>query len=756
MMKKILLLIVFQNLVFGQNLSNNDEWIRCLTDELEEQLFYLDPDFVFLRDKKILEAENLIKNLNYDDSLKSEIIVIPVIFHVLYFSDEDNISSDMIGANFDQINLDFQNLNTDGDKIPSSPNPVQDFNGDGKIDDIDYNDFDAGIDYSFAGVRGAHRIKFVGALGEENGIDLNEGITIRRYKIDQATVSNLFEARSLAANTLTDSGFPNGTQQGYLNIYVAPLSSILGQATLGGIESVVLNRSVGSVEKPSDSIFNYNLGRTLTHELGHNLTYLHTFNAQACDQVLHSDIPSQIQSNGQANLFEWPVGSGNFWGRDANNSCIDSHQKGDQFMNYMDYSTDRNLLMFSKEQAIKGYTWASIQDWAKKPTIQILNYDANYGQFVNDNFYVINSNNLEISIENLSLSNSTGNYFISIGSSVNDNDILNKKIISSNNTILNNLNLENFSKYYVNIFFENSSGTTYNISSIYFYFLESFLGDFNKDSKIDFEDFKVFTGNFSEMDFYPFLGEAPYLIPLGDELTNFNDLNAFEIMWNWSINNYNNDIPILDNYGLSPNMSLLNNKLNTKFYDASAVQLFIEYNPLNVSLDFITEANDNKFILDSSDEFNGRFIIEAGSITPEINNFIEFNFILESKRNVNDVLKLSYKSYNSSDQLIAQGVQNISILPSDFNLSQSYPNPFSEGVTTIRFDLPSSEQVSLIIIDIKGRVVRTLIDKEQRFGSQAVSWDAKNDNGDKVSSGVYFYQIKSENFNDIGKLVFVK
>ena len=63
-MKKILLLIVFQNLVFGQNLSNNDEWIRCLTDELEEQLFYLDPDFVFLRDKKILEAENLIKNLN--------------------------------------------------------------------------------------------------------------------------------------------------------------------------------------------------------------------------------------------------------------------------------------------------------------------------------------------------------------------------------------------------------------------------------------------------------------------------------------------------------------------------------------------------------------------------------------------------------------------------------------------------------------------------------------------------------------------
>jgi flagellar hook assembly protein FlgD len=62
----------------------------------------------------------------------------------------------------------------------------------------------------------------------------------------------------------------------------------------------------------------------------------------------------------------------------------------------------------------------------------------------------------------------------------------------------------------------------------------------------------------------------------------------------------------------------------------------------------------------------------------------------------------------------------------------------------------------MVIIDIRGRVVRKLIDNEQRFGFQSIVWDAKNNDGDNVSSGVYFYQIRSDNFNAVGKLVFVK
>ena len=71
-------------------------------------------------------------------------------------------------------------------------------------------------------------------------------------------------------------------------------------------------------------------------------------------------------------------------------------------------------------------------------------------------------------------------------------------------------------------------------------------------------------------------------------------------------------------------------------------------------------------------------------------------------------------------------------------------------------DRPVTEAISMYILDIRGRKVKTLIDKENLFGYQSVMWDATNDDGDNVSSGVYFYQIKSRNFNEVGKLVFVK
>ena len=120
---------------------------------------------------------------------------------------------------------------------------------------------------------------FVGSLGEATGAQLIDGQTIRRYNISQSTVSGVGEASSLASSTPTDSGIEGGYQDGFLNIYIAPLTGgLLGQAYLGFPESVVLTGSVGSVESPGTA-GNYSRGRTLTHELGHNFTFNHTFNS---------------------------------------------------------------------------------------------------------------------------------------------------------------------------------------------------------------------------------------------------------------------------------------------------------------------------------------------------------------------------------------------------------------------------------------------------------------------------------------------
>ena len=240
MHKKIYLLVFFLGFIFAQHTHDHDNYIRCAADELEQELQLTNPEFIAKRDAEILKAQELIKeNPQWRiDNRSQNTIYIPVIFHVLYATSSGNLSASQIGANFDQINLDFSNTNPDGDEIPSAPNPSNAPN-------------DPGIDYSHQSVRGTHNVQFVGAQGELTGNTLVEGVTIRRYQISQSTVSGVGEASNLASSTPTDSGAAGGYQDGYLNIYIAPLTGgLLGQAYLGFPESVVLTGSVGSVQSP--------------------------------------------------------------------------------------------------------------------------------------------------------------------------------------------------------------------------------------------------------------------------------------------------------------------------------------------------------------------------------------------------------------------------------------------------------------------------------------------------------------------------
>ena len=84
-------------------------------------------------------------------------------------------------------------------------------------------------------------------------------------------------------------------------------------------------------------------------------------------------------------------------------------------------------------------------------------------------------------------------------------------------------------------------------------------------------------------------------------------------------------------------------------------------------------------------------------------------------------------------------------LPEVFSLSQNYPNPFNPS-TTIKFQLPEKNGTSAVrtvlrIYDILGRLVRTLVDEDLAPGFYTKSWDGLNENGVRISSGVYFYSI---------------
>jgi len=81
--------------------------------------------------------------------------------------------------------------------------------------------------------------------------------------------------------------------------------------------------------------------------------------------------------------------------------------------------------------------------------------------------------------------------------------------------------------------------------------------------------------------------------------------------------------------------------------------------------------------------------------------------------------------------------------PKSFTLHQNFPNPFNPN-TTIEYELAKPSQVELTIFNNLGQKVKTLIQKQQSAGSHKLTWDGKNQAGQPVPSGIYFYRLKTE------------
>jgi hypothetical protein len=106
--------------------------------------------------------------------------------------------------------------------------------------------------------------------------------------------------------------------------------------------------------------------------------------------------------------------------------------------------------------------------------------------------------------------------------------------------------------------------------------------------------------------------------------------------------------------------------------------------------------------------------------------------------------------------------ENNSTLPKDVSLSQNYPNPFNPS-TTIPFRVESGQwgvaktvHTSLTIYNLAGQKVRVLLDEEMMTGSYQAIWDGKDDNGQKVSSGIYFYRFKAGDNSETKKMIMLK
>ncbi len=117
---------------------------------------------------------------------------------------------------------------------------------------------------------------------------------------------------------------------------------------------------------------------------------------------------------------------------------------------------------------------------------------------------------------------------------------------------------------------------------------------------------------------------------------------------------------------------------------------------------------------------------------------------------INTVVKdgSSYQLTNSNVNLLKVGSE--SVIPNEFSLEQNFPNPFNP-TTTIKFAIPEVSNVKLTIYNALGQKVAELVNSTLEVGSYSFNWDASN-----VASGLYFYELNTNNFSSVKKMMLMK
>jgi len=95
------------------------------------------------------------------------------------------------------------------------------------------------------------------------------------------------------------------------------------------------------------------------------------------------------------------------------------------------------------------------------------------------------------------------------------------------------------------------------------------------------------------------------------------------------------------------------------------------------------------------------------------------------------------------------------LVPNECMLAQNYPNPFNPS-TTIKFNIPQKSSISLTVYNVLGQKIRTLINEVKSAGFHQITWDGADGNGRQVAGGVFFYQLKTNDFSQIKKMLLLR
>ncbi len=255
----------------------------------------------FLLRQQTLAAQNKTTGSTQNKNTGAFIIQIPVVVHVVYKDGGQGISDAQIRSEIEVLNKDFRRKNSDTANTPER-----------------FKSFAADV-----------QIEFYLATTDPNG-KATTGIVRRQTSIANWLSNDHIKYSSQGGDDAWDS-------KSYLNIWLCNLVSGSGYATVPGSDGdkdgVVINGSAFGTINVSGS---YNLGRTATHEIGHWLGLRHIWGDAPCGDDLVYDTPQQgWYTQGCPNGFR---------------SSCDNGTMGDMYMNFMDYTSDVCMNLFTDGQ----------------------------------------------------------------------------------------------------------------------------------------------------------------------------------------------------------------------------------------------------------------------------------------------------------------------------------------------------------------------------------------------------------------------
>jgi hypothetical protein len=288
--------------------STHPPWRRqCGTMVVHELLSELDPGYRANQRAADRDVHEIVRSGRAEEIVR-KLITIPVVVHVVWHTDEENISDEQVQSQIDALNRDYRLKNDDRSSVPDVWTSLV---------------TDPNIEFELAGT--------------DPGGSATNGITRTRTDRDAFTTDDGIKR----ASTGGADGWPSDR---YLNLWTCNLSGgLLGYAQFPGGPAetdgvVILSTAFGTTGTATAP---FNLGRTATHEVGHWLDLRHIWgdrnDCKGDDRV--GDTPEQ----------EGP----NYGTPDFPHVTCQNGPNGDMFMNYMDYVDDAAMVMFTSGQVAR-------------------------------------------------------------------------------------------------------------------------------------------------------------------------------------------------------------------------------------------------------------------------------------------------------------------------------------------------------------------------------------------------------------------